>query len=138
MPYSFMGTGTLYYGKRDFKADGSYVTTEWFCLLGLPLAPIRSVCVIEAGPVSESRRLLTRDVFRTYQSHSTRLSVRQVASVYGYVLGFGCLAVSAWSAMPLAVIAVSILWGFAPFLLRKRAKSNLQQPLVSDDSRETK
>ena len=37
--------GTSLLGKRDFRPDGSYVTTKFFCFL-LPLFPIRTLRVI--------------------------------------------------------------------------------------------
>jgi hypothetical protein len=32
MPSNVNGFGTKYYGQRDFRADGSYITTNFFCL----------------------------------------------------------------------------------------------------------
>jgi hypothetical protein len=46
MPSNVNGFGTKYYGQRDFRADGSYVTTNFFCLAFLPLVPLHSVRVI--------------------------------------------------------------------------------------------
>jgi hypothetical protein len=46
MPSSINGCGTKYYGQRDFRADGSHVTTNFICLLFLPMIPIHSVRVI--------------------------------------------------------------------------------------------
>jgi hypothetical protein len=46
MPSSVNGFGTKYYGKRDFRPDGSYVTTNFFCLAFLPIIPLHSVRVI--------------------------------------------------------------------------------------------
>jgi hypothetical protein len=42
MPFSFNGIGTKYYGSRDFSEDGSYITTEWFIILFVPVVPLRS------------------------------------------------------------------------------------------------
>jgi len=46
MPSSVNGFGTKYYGQRDFRPDGSYVTTKFFCLAFLPIIPLHSVRVI--------------------------------------------------------------------------------------------
>jgi len=46
MPSNVNGFGTKYYGQRDFRPDGSYVTTNFFCLAFLPVFPIHSVRVI--------------------------------------------------------------------------------------------
>jgi hypothetical protein len=37
MPDSFAGFGTNFVGARDFMADSSYVTTEFFTLWYFPL-----------------------------------------------------------------------------------------------------
>ncbi|NJN24023.1 MAG: hypothetical protein HC810_06015 [Acaryochloridaceae cyanobacterium RL_2_7] len=42
MPFNVNGIGTTYYGRRDFRPDGSYVTTEWVIFLMLPIAPLRT------------------------------------------------------------------------------------------------
>lgn len=46
MPSNVNGFGTKYYGQRDFRADGSYITTNFFCLAFLPIIPLHSVRVI--------------------------------------------------------------------------------------------
>jgi hypothetical protein len=46
MPSNVNGFGTKYYGQRDFRPDGSYVTTNFFCLGFVPIIPLHSVRVI--------------------------------------------------------------------------------------------
>jgi hypothetical protein len=46
MPKSFNGFGTRYYGERDYRKDGSYLTTNFLCLLFFPVFPIHTVRVI--------------------------------------------------------------------------------------------
>ena len=46
MPSNVNGFGTKYYGQRDFRPDGSYVTTNFFCLAFVPIIPLHSVRVI--------------------------------------------------------------------------------------------
>ncbi|MGB7548708.1 MAG: hypothetical protein WBM14_13230 [Terracidiphilus sp.] len=46
MPGSVNGFGTMYYGQRQPRHDGSYVTTNFFCLCFLPIIPLHSVRVI--------------------------------------------------------------------------------------------
>lgn len=46
MPSSVNGFGTKYYGQRDFRPDGSYITTKFFCLAFFPIIPLHSVRVI--------------------------------------------------------------------------------------------
>lgn len=42
MPFAFNGIGGKYYGHRDRWPDGSYIATEWFVILWIPIFPIRS------------------------------------------------------------------------------------------------
>jgi len=58
---SFRGIGTAYIGECDYHEDGSYVTTEWFIFLGLPVFPIRGHRVL---------RVVERDVFIPLIYHS--------------------------------------------------------------------
>ena len=50
MPYTLNGIGTIFYGKRDFRADGTYITTEWITVVYFPLIPFRSLRVRFVGP----------------------------------------------------------------------------------------
>lgn len=52
--WSIKGIGEKLYGKRSFRADGSYQTTKWFVLFHLPIYPIASFRVrpLEKGHVS--------------------------------------------------------------------------------------
>jgi len=49
MAFTFQGVGTKFYGQRDFRSDGSFVTTEWFVLLYIPIIPLRSFRVLYRG-----------------------------------------------------------------------------------------
>jgi len=49
MPHMINGFGTTFYGQRDFKPDGSYVTTEWIVCWFIPILPLRSLRVIPWG-----------------------------------------------------------------------------------------
>jgi len=46
MPRNYKGFGTIFYGRADEHADGSFATVEWFILLGLPVAPLRCFRII--------------------------------------------------------------------------------------------
>jgi len=46
MPSNVNGIGTRFVGQRDFRADGSYLTTNFFCIFYFPIFPIHSVRVI--------------------------------------------------------------------------------------------
>ena len=53
MPRNVNGIGTTYYGASDRQPDQSFVTTEWFILLSVPLIPLRSVRVRYLGESSQ-------------------------------------------------------------------------------------
>lgn len=45
MAFSLYGTGTIFYGQRDFRPDGSYRTTEFVSIFHVPLVPRRTIRV---------------------------------------------------------------------------------------------
>lgn len=49
MAFTFHGIGSHFYGKRDFRSDGSYVTTEWVVIFYVPVVPVRSLRVRYLG-----------------------------------------------------------------------------------------
>jgi hypothetical protein len=49
MAFTFQGIGTTFYGQRDFRADGSFITTEWFVFVFVPIIPFRSLRVRYQG-----------------------------------------------------------------------------------------
>lgn len=50
MAWSLNGCGTTFYGQRDYRADGSYITTEWVVAFCIPIIPLRSLRVRYRGP----------------------------------------------------------------------------------------
>ena len=46
MPFTLNGIGTTLYGARDFQPDGSYITTEWFVFIYVPVAPLKSMRIL--------------------------------------------------------------------------------------------
>ena len=78
MPTNIMGCGTMFMGQRDYRPDGSYVTTEFATLLFFPLAPIRSCRVIEAGHFG----FLPGYARTAYRVQDHPLCLKQVASIY--------------------------------------------------------
>ncbi len=46
MPYRINGCGTGFYGRHEPAADGSYMTTNFFCVCYLPILPLCSYRVI--------------------------------------------------------------------------------------------
>jgi hypothetical protein len=80
---TFNGIGTTYYGACDFDSDGSYVTTQWFTFIYVPILPLHSVRLREGE---------TRSVFMGSQTSlegvsRVPLNTRQVLRVYAFVCG---------------------------------------------------
>jgi hypothetical protein len=128
MPFTFNGIGTANYGKRDFRPDGSFLTTEWFVLVFVPIFPLKSRRILPTG----------KDKFYGifYSSEylileKTPLSGRQVLSVYSWyaaLWGFSGLALAGlW---PFAFLAVATC--FAPWWLRRRARARMPQQIPAD------
>lgn len=78
MPFAFNGIGTKYYGQREALEDGSFVTTEWFVLMYIPIIPLGSFRVV---PTGKSSNLL---VYRSsqYLVKQVPINWRQVRNVY--------------------------------------------------------
>jgi hypothetical protein len=120
-PRSFNGIGTTYYGKRDFKKDETYITTEWHVFFWIPLIPIRSLRVKYIGHsegdfVSSEQYLV---------SERTRPNRRQVAYIYSYVVGmFGWVVVCNCLLQPheTFVFASILLLTPLPWILRRNAR----------------
>ena len=115
MSYSYRGIGIRYYGQRDFYADGSYVTTKWFCILYLPLIPLKSM---RMRPTGASKYYGLQRVPVVVQANLAKQSLPQVISTYIFAsVGVGFLFLS--RVMPIRwLIAPAILWVTTPFLLR--------------------
>lgn len=134
MPIRVNGIGTTYIGARDFAADGSYITTEFFTFIFIPVFPIRSYRVRAAGA---GRYHLIEKI----QPHR-----RQILCVYGWTLGLvvflgvaGALAhlrdhVSGIFGLAVEILMVTstlllVLWLPLPWILRRLArKRTLQHP----------
>ncbi len=90
MPSSVNGCGTKYYGERGFRPDGSYVTTNFFCLLFLPIFPVHSVRVI---PDPKNGWMpFSKNYYRVLEKRAPNLL--QVASIYLF----------AWSVVALIIL----------------------------------
>lgn len=124
MPFNFNGIGTTFYGARDYRSDGSYVTSEFVILFWVPVIPLRSVRVFSVEDDSD---------FVVYSSRSYRymdvpLDRRQAGFVLGWFLALGALigmgiAGLAWSseAMLITAAALIVVHCCIPWLLRKIA-----------------
>jgi hypothetical protein len=136
---SINGTGTRVYGKRDFRTDGSFVTTKWITFLWVPLVPLRSMRVkpldtsgvdhLGASIFLASLGLLVLKSSGKYEIQSeNRPVLMQVLHVYAFVFAL----VFAWwnlsrntnlvSAGLLSVVLAS------PAILRAVARRNAADP----------
>ncbi|MFZ2279220.1 MAG: hypothetical protein WAW39_15615 [Prosthecobacter sp.] len=84
MPASFNGIGTAYYGECDFRADGSYVTTEWITVFFVPLLPFRSVRLIRVPSQDVNLIVFISEGFAVIERGP--LHWGQVGRVYGFAL----------------------------------------------------
>jgi hypothetical protein len=110
MPAILHGVGYSLFGKRDFLSDHSYLATEFFCVLYLPLYPTRTLRVIPDKRNSWIPFTRSRYVF--VEKRPT-LELSQVVSVY----------ISA---------ALLVLFGFA-FFFYVEPYLQLQDSFLSDD-----
>jgi len=92
MAYTFNGIGTTFYGKRDFRSNGSFITTEWVSFLYFPLFPRRSLRVRYQGP-AERRFPIGFGSAENYAVYEkTSPNTKQVLYVYAYALfAVGCV-----------------------------------------------
>jgi hypothetical protein len=100
MAYNFQGIGTTFYGKRDFRMDGTYVTTEWIVFLYFPFFPRRSLRVRYQGP-TERRFPIGVGYAENYAIfEKTSPNGRQVLYTYAYAS-----FIVAWMLMIIAICA---------------------------------
>ena len=118
---SFNGIGTSVYGKRSFQPDGSYITTLWIVLGWVPVIPLKSFRVKEAGP----EKLIPFGWSRPYYVlNKSRPDVRQVINIYSYIVAFflGCQTLLTTKAEDWVGYVALAVWVSLPWALRKLAK----------------
>jgi hypothetical protein len=87
MPSTISGTGTAYFGRRELRADGSYVTTEFITLFYIPLVPLRSRRVREVGPGSHAGGGFEHRHSQQYIVRPMPMNWWQVLNVYLGLIG---------------------------------------------------
>jgi hypothetical protein len=139
MAYSINGIGTQCYGERDFRSDGSYVTTKWFTILYVPVFPLQSWRVKYQG-AGEARWNLSLGSSDTYSIYEKRLpDWRQVSCTYGYmallVLWTYAVGTAAFTFFPKALnnaLYVFLIFAFCtipvptPWILRHFARRKIR------------
>ena len=111
------------YGKRDFRSNGSYVTTRWFVFLHLPIFPLHSKRLRATGEVKYygMRRVPTIVI-----EEKTRPNLKQVLCVYSWFAAVVAIFVAAemtrswWLTLPAALLLA------LPWMLRRRAMDRLK------------
>jgi hypothetical protein len=136
---SHNGFGTTIYGKRDFLADGSFVTTKWVIFFWVPILPLSSMRVRlakQAQPPDDwlaSLFLALGGVlaFRSsasYLVYSKRRPVlQQVVYIYAFVLALGFAWWNLGSNPTVVNCATVCLLVALPFVLRKVARSRAEE-----------
>jgi len=116
------GIGTKLYGKRNFRPDGSFVATLWVVLFWIPLIPLKSVRVrdagIDVGPDKPTFFPGWSSSWSYFVLGESRLDFRQVMNIYVFMLlpiiafkildsahakipdSVGYAALAAWVSMP--------------------------------------
>ena len=136
MAFMLHGIGTMEYGKRDFWPDGSFVTTQWFVILFIPILPLVSKRVSFTG----SPNYVTYDTSGKYVYDPSVLNVKQVLSMYGWlgsligtIVMMGALDDIISKKGGDADMAVGLCLGCLPiilalpYVLRRRAKKRMAQ-----------
>jgi hypothetical protein len=129
---TYHGFGTIYYGKRDFGVDGSYVTTLWIVVAYVPVVPVRSVRMRDTGGSSYFSMDRRRHVVLLAKMKPVWT---QVVSVYAFfVIEVGLIVAAdrrfspdpwkAWGFRALAAVLVAL-----PLLLQKRARERVKAQL---------
>ena len=133
---SINGFGSKTYGKTDFAADGSYITTCWVIACYVPLIPTESW---RAWEIVEKKRLFGLIPYTdnsNFYAQDVPLHRQQVLRVYLYILPLLAIILSimtgaafdAPSWLANTVLVLLILWAFLPWYLRRRARRRLTQP----------
>lgn len=114
---SFNGFGTAIYGKLDFLANGSYITTKWIVFFWIPILPLKSMRVRQIG--GGVLPGWTADYIVLSKGRPLLLQV-----LYVYVFTFA-IALAWWNLKPKPNIvntSVVCLLLLLPFLVRNIAK----------------
>jgi hypothetical protein len=122
LSFSFHGFGTDIYGKRDFKADGSFITTKWIILFLIPLVPLKSFRI---APINEARHRFSFLSLKQYRIiDEFRPNLRQVAFIYAYEIVLICAVSRLLFTMGSLTVfyAIVALWACVPWLLRRISK----------------
>ena len=74
--YRFNGCGTALIGRRDFKPDGTFITTAWMTFLFVPIFPIQSLRI----STSSESFSISKESFTIHQKYW--LDFKQISLTY--------------------------------------------------------
>src|SRR6516165_8665629 len=83
--------GTAVYGERDYRPDGSYLTTEWAIFAWMPIFPISSLRI----SCFQTRFYAVYDASSYYVHETTSPNLKQVLSVYSWIASLIALCFAA-------------------------------------------
>jgi hypothetical protein len=126
---TYHGFGAMYYGKRDFGVDGSYVTTQWIVVAYLPVVPIRSVRMREMGGTTYISMKRRKKAILLAKMRPDWLQVTYVYSFFAVEVGLIVAAdsrfmpdqIRAWGLRGLALVLFGLPW-----ILRRRAMDRVK------------
>jgi hypothetical protein len=129
---SVNGCGTAIYGKRDFEADSSFVTTKWVVVFFIPVWPLKSMRVkkvVKSRWFQWFQRDFQHDSYFVRELEGS--CWRQVIFTWAYCLFLYCTAralnISPFTnSIPLSVILVGAAV-LLPWTLRKLARARVAQ-----------
>ena len=102
---SINGVGRTLYGRRDFDADGSYITTRWLIFVFFPISPAESLRVINHGfgsyEVLEELPVCWPQVLLTYAYVYALLPVIfHFADKFKFGHSATLISLASWAALP--------------------------------------
>src|SRR5579872_6412107 len=118
MPFTFNGLGTKLYGARDFRPDGSYITTEWFVVAYVPIVPLKSMR-IRPGAGGKYYGLYNSSTY--YILEKTGIDGRQILFIYAWFAAFIAAVVFAFPFTTWWQYIPGVLMLPVPWLLRRTA-----------------
>jgi hypothetical protein len=127
MAFTVRGFGALNYGQREFRPDGSYVTTLWVVCLYVPVIPLHSKRIRPTGEV-KYYALFPRRTYSLLQK--TKPNLKQVASIYAWFGAELAIFVTAKVLQSWLIAVPGILLIGLPFLLRKGALNRMRAETI--------
>jgi len=119
----FQGIGKAYYGKsKSSSVDNSYITTEWFVLLLLPIVPLKCLRVIKLGKVEKnyivawSQTVGYKIIQEIPKKDNLAQVLRTLLFAYGgialFIGSFFLTQISDWFAIiPFLLFCALLFWG---------------------------